>query len=251
MTFRIDFHVHTDASPDGRHSLARLAAAAKSAGLDAFAVTDHNLCTPAPPELDGVLLIPGCEVSTRQGHVLGLFLDVPLDLDALRQDGLPTGVAAVAEIHRCGGIAVLAHPYEKPGADPTVLDFRPDGVESANARASLKVRDANKRAAALAETWGLPALGGSDAHACQELGSAWTEVTCGQLTLPALKTAVLAGACGPVLVRNCTHLRKGLSQFTRRRRLGGLKNLAVGAAYTLYSGLLDIFTKKQEDKPCH
>lgn len=241
--FRIDPHIHTDASMDGRHSLTRLAAAAKAAGLDALAVTDHNLCTPVPRALEGVLLIPGCEVSTTQGHVLGLFLDAPLDLDGLRRGGLPAGKAAVEEIHRCGGIAVLAHPYEKPGADPASLDFRPDGVEAANARACLKVKDANQRAAVLASTWALPALGGSDAHAASELGGAWTEVACGELTLPALKAAVQSGACTPVLRRECSHLCKGLSQFTRRRRLGGLKNLAVGAAYTAWCGLLDILKK--------
>lgn len=250
MTFRIDLHVHTDASPDGLHSLARLAAVAGAAGLDAIAVTDHNLCTPVPPALDGVVLIPGCEVSTAQGHVLGLFLEEPLDLDALGRDGLPTGKAAVEEIRRRGGIAALAHPYEKPGADPKGFDFRPDAVEGANARACFKVRHANDLAAALAELWGLPATGGSDAHSGHEVGNACTEVECGELTLPALKAAVLSGACAPVLVRETPHFRKGLSQFARRRRQGGLKNLAVGAAYTAYCGILDIL-KKQEDEPCH
>ena len=44
--FRADLHVHTDASPDGRSPLAAIARAARRAGLDAVAVTDHEL----PPE---------------------------------------------------------------------------------------------------------------------------------------------------------------------------------------------------------
>lgn len=250
MTFRIDFHVHTDASPDGLTTLAEQAAAAKAAGLDAIAVTDHNLCTPVPRELNGVLMIPGCEVSTRGGHILGLFLEEPLDLDGLRRDGLPTGEAAVAEIHRRGGIAVLAHPYEKPGADPKGLEFRPDGVETVNARACFKVGDANEKAAALAEAWGLPATGGSDGHSKHETGNAWTEAECAELSLPALKAAVLTGACKPVLLRETPRFRKGLSQFQRRKRQGGIKNLAVGVAYVVCCGLLDIL-RKREDKPCH
>ena len=43
-----------------------------------------------PAELEGVLLIPGCEVSTQSGHITGLFLERPLDLKKLRRDGLPT-----------------------------------------------------------------------------------------------------------------------------------------------------------------
>lgn len=80
---RADLHVHTTASPDGRSALPELAAAARRAGLDALAVCDHDLCTPVPERLEGVLLIHACEVSTRAGHITGLFLDRPLDFQAL------------------------------------------------------------------------------------------------------------------------------------------------------------------------
>ena len=67
--YRVDLHLHTAASPDGRSSLEGIAKAAKAAGLDAIAVTDHDLCTPVPEVLEGVVLIPGCEVSTAAGHI--------------------------------------------------------------------------------------------------------------------------------------------------------------------------------------
>lgn len=243
MTFQLDLHVHTAASLDGLSSLEELTTAAREAGLDAVAVTDHNLCTPVPQRLNGVLLIPGCEVSTRQGHITGLFLDGPLDLDGLRKNGLPEGGEAIAEIHRRGGIAVLAHPYQSPNAAPEGFPFRPDCVEGANARAALKVKDANQRAAALAQDWGLPAVGGSDAHSRHEVGNARTQAEAAALTLPDLKAAILAGNCAPILVRNTSHLRKGLSQFAQRRRRGGLKNLAVGAAYLAWCAGLDLFQR--------
>lgn len=240
MICKIDLHVHTAASPDGLSSLEELTAAARAAGLDAVAITDHNLCTAAPQRLNEVLLIPGCEVSTRQGHITGLFLDGPLDLEGLRKNGLPQGGEAIEEIHRRGGVAVLAHPYQSPNAIPEDFDFRPDCVEGANARAALKVKDANERAAALAGRWGLPAVGGSDAHSRYEVGNAYTQAEAAALTPEALKAAVLTGNCAPVLVKNTPHLRKGLSQLARRRRRGGLKNLAVGAAYVIYCAVLDI-----------
>ena len=111
--FRADLHVHTSASPDGRSSLEAVARAARAAGLDAVAITDHDLCTPVPASLEGVLLIPGCEVSTRAGHITGLFLDRPLPLEALGR--LPAPEDAVAAIHQAGGLAVLAHPFHRPG----------------------------------------------------------------------------------------------------------------------------------------
>ena len=113
-TFHVDLHVHTSASPDGRPSLEEIARAARRAGLDAVAITDHDLCTPVPETLEGVLLIPGCEVSTRIGHITGLFLDRPLPLEEMGR--LPEPEAAVEAIRDAGGLAVLADPYQRPGA---------------------------------------------------------------------------------------------------------------------------------------
>lgn len=241
MTYRVDLHVHTDASDDGLSPLADQAAAARAAGLDAIAVTDHNQCTPVPAELNGVLLIPGCEVSTRDGHITGLFLEEPLDWQSLRTEGLPTGEAAAEEIHRRGGLAVLAHPFQSPRANPGRFTFPLDGVEAANSRADFKVRDANQRAAELARLWGLPAVGGSDGHARCEVGGAYTEVCCGERTLAELKRAIAAGDCRAVLVRKTPHYRKGLSQLGKARRRGGVKALAKGLAYLGYCGIRDLF----------
>ena len=241
MTFRIDLHVHTNASDDGLSSLTEQAAAAKAAGLHAMAVTDHNQCTPVPPALDGVLLIPGCEVSTQAGHILGLFLQAPLDLDSLRQEGLPTAEAACAEIHRKGGLAILAHPYQKPGAQPHPCPV--DGVEGANARAAFKVKDANEKALILAASWCLPATGGSDGHSRHEVGNACTEVECADLTLDALRDAIAAGACRPVLTRNTPHFRKGLSQLGKARRTGSPARVAKGLVYLGYCVARDLFRR--------
>lgn len=241
MSYRVDFHVHTDASDDGLSSLAQQAAAAKAAGLDAMAVTDHNLSTPVPEQLCGVLLIPGCEVSTTLGHITGLFLPQPLDWAALCSGGLPSGEMAVREIHRRGGLAVLAHPYQSPSADYTRVTLPVDAVEGANARAAFKNKQANELAAALARAWSLPAVGGSDAHAAQEVGNAYTEVYCDTLTLEALKAALQAGACRPVLRKNTPHYRKGLSQLGKARRLGGAKRLAKGIVYLGYCCARGIF----------
>lgn len=237
-TFRVDLHVHTDASPDGRASLEDVARGARRAGLDAAAITDHNLCTPLPAELAGVLLIPGCEVSTRAGHITGLFLERPLPLEELGH--LPEPAAAVAAIRAAGGLAVLAHPYQKPGAAPETFSFPLDGLETANARACFKVPDANRRAELLAEERGLAPVGGSDAHGTAELGAAWTELTARERTLPALREALAAGRSRAVLVRNTPRLQKGLSQWAKARREGGARRLVTAAAYIGYCGALDL-----------
>lgn len=239
MTCFLDLHVHTDASDDGRSTLAQMAAAARAAGIHAMAVTDHNLCTPVPAELEGVLLIPGCEVSTQSGHITGLFLERPLDLKNLRRDGLPTAQAACEEIHRCGGLAVLAHPFEKRNAQPCT-GAAYDAVEGCNARAEFKVRGANRMALELAGQLGLPAVGGSDGHSSREVGNARTRVEAESCSLAALRQAILQGNCAPELVRLTPHIRKGLSQWKKARRKGGVPALARGIAYLAYCVLLDL-----------
>ncbi len=242
--FSVDLHVHTSASPDGRSSLPALAAAAKAKGLHALAVTDHNLCTPVPAELDGVLLIPGCEVSTQAGHITGLFLERPLDLDMTGP--LPPPEAAVDAIHQAGGLAALAHPYQKPGAEPERLALPLDALETVNARAAFKVPDANRRAARLAQDWSLSVVGGSDAHDAAEVGNACTVLTAEELSLPALRRALLAGGRA-VLYRNTPHVRKGLSQWTKARRTG-LSRLPKAALYLAYCAALDLCNARRSPK---
>lgn len=106
--YKADLHVHTLASPDGRSTQEELARAARDRGLCALAVTDHDLCTPIDERRQeelGVLLIPGVEISTSIGHITGLFLERPVDLEGLGK--LPPPDKAVGAIHDAGGLAVL------------------------------------------------------------------------------------------------------------------------------------------------
>jgi predicted metal-dependent phosphoesterase TrpH len=242
MICKADLHVHSLASPDGRSTLGALAREARRRGLDALAVTDHNLCT-APPEQADVLFIPGTEISTAGGHVLGLFLERPTELPA---EPLPTAEAAVREIRRCGGLAVIAHPFESEKADRAALETLPlDGVECANARAAMKRRTANDEARALAARRGLPQTGGSDAHGADELAACWTELDAGACTLPELRAALAAGRSRAVFVRDCRWVQKGKSQLTKARRSGGLKKRLRACVYFAVCVFRDLRFRKE------
>lgn len=237
MELKIDLHVHSDASPDGRSTLDELARAAKARGLDAIAVCDHNRFTlETPEEREGVLLLPGCEVSTRTGHVLALFCRSPFPLPA----ELP-GLADASElIHGAGGIAVIAHPYTRADRDREDEARFLDGAECANARAFFHNPAANAMAEDFAARHGLIRTGGSDAHHAGEVGNCCTVARCAERTPEAVEAALRAGACRPVFVKNTSRTRKGLSQLTAARRRGGVKNLCVGLAYTVWCAGRDI-----------
>lgn len=235
MIIKADLHTHTLRSFDGRQSITQLVTAAKAKGLDAVAITDHGKYSKLPEFMEGILLIPGCEFYTTAGHMTGLFLEQPPELREM------TGPEAIDEIHRRGGIAVLAHPFQKPARREEEFDFTPDGLETANARADYKRKDANRLAADYAKRKNLTPIGGSDAHSPAEVGNAYTEIDCKALTLDAVKQAILEGNCKAILQKNTPHRMIGLSQLTRRRNMGGFKNLLIGILYLVKCVLKDIF----------
>lgn len=102
------FHVHTTRS-DGRSTPAQVAAAARAAGLHFVVLTDHNdFVRREPAFVNGVLLVPGVELSTASGHLVAFGLERPLEGARKGLDG----EAARAMVERAGGVSVLAHPVQ-------------------------------------------------------------------------------------------------------------------------------------------
>ena len=245
---RCDLHVHSDRSPDGRYPLDKLTAAAKKKGIDAIAICDHNICSPVPPSGD-VLIIPGTEVSTSEGHILGLFLARPLDYEKLTANGLPGAKAAIDEIHSAGGLAVLAHPFERRNEDGSSLhDLDVDLIECANPRADTRRWDANEKALRLALDMGKPAVGGSDAHGTSELGCAYTEADEDVVSTESIKKALLSGRCRPVLERRCTEREKRLSGWAKARRTKKPLKMIKPLCALILSPAIDL---AKGNKRCH
>lgn len=227
MKLLADLHVHSRASIDGRSSLDALIEAAKARGLSAITVSDHDLCTPLPARSD-ILLIPGAEITSSNGHILGLFLDRAIDFDALGP--YPALERAIAEIHACGGLAVLAHPFAPVKlTEEEVLSLPFDAIETANARAMLK-KSANEKARKLSEKANLPGTGGSDAHCAKELGGCVTEFDC-EPTLAAMKDALQTGKCQAKEIRPCKWVFKGLSKLRREKNCGTFSSRCKAFVY--------------------
>lgn len=228
MKYRIDLHLHTDASPDSRMCLQDAVKRAKKRGISAFAVSDHNRC-PAQEVFDrplrqGVLLIPSVEYSTECGHLLGLFLERACHVSG-QEEGRIRFSDAAAAIHAAGGLCILAHPFELTNRSPEEISScivahaaELDGLEILNPRATKKRQNANRLAAEALRLLPEGALrtAGSDAHTPGELGGASVTVEAEALTLPALRAALqepLDTSCG-----KCPHLAFARSQFIRLRK---------------------------------
>ena len=170
---RFDMHVHSRHSPDGRLTVQQLVEQAAFAGLSGFALTDHNTVD-GQREIPGavaafprVLIVPGVEVSTREGHLL------VYGVSELPPVGEPLD-KTTEWVRSRGAISVLAHPFRwSHGAGRRVgAGVQVDGVETVNGHSGEL---ANAKAAFLAARRGLPVLAGSDTHRSGEIGSAATE----------------------------------------------------------------------------
>lgn len=111
------YHVHTTRSHDGHGSLEEAVAAARELDARFLVLTEHNLVAPpSPRRVEGVLAIPGVEISAAAGHVVALGLDEPPK---------ERGAGVLEAIAEAGGFAALAHPVnlKRPWSDPSPEGF--------------------------------------------------------------------------------------------------------------------------------
>ena len=237
MELKLDLHVHSERSFDGVMTLEEIASLARAKGLHGVAVCDHGAALTGAPEIPDFLFIPGVELATQFGHLLGLFVTAPVETTDFYE--------AAAAIHAQGGLAVLAHPFEHNRDGARLLPAVPclDGVEVWNSRADRNIREANALAAAFAKEHGLPPFGGSDAHVPQEIGNAAVTVSAQSLTLEAVKAALLAGNV-TIEGRRGRARYAAQSQLTRRRKTGaGPLDYMRWAAFAAKCCLQDIFRR--------
>jgi predicted metal-dependent phosphoesterase TrpH len=175
VTVRVDPHVHSAASYDGRDPPELLLEQAAAVGLDAVVVTDHDRIDASiraaalAPDY-GLVGIPGAEISTAHGHLLGI------GIEELPDPGRPLD-ETVRTVRDLGGVAVVPHPFQRTrhGARRRVLDaVEIDGIETYNAWLFTGYR--NLRARAFARRNELTSLAGSDAHSVTTVGRAFTEM---------------------------------------------------------------------------
>lgn len=166
--WRVDLHMHTDASKDCLSRPVEVVRRARSRGLSRIAITDHDEIEGAfaARDHDPELVIVGEEVRTSEGlDLIGLYLT----------EHIPPGGTfreVAAEIHRQGGIVYLPHPFDAyRGTTESFLEDVADcvdAVEGFNARVHDPAR--NQRAQDWALERGLPLGAGSDAHVLWEIG---------------------------------------------------------------------------------
>jgi len=189
MLLKLDLHVHTSHSQDALTDPQAVAEIAKSRGLDGVAVTEHDLLMPL--ESDNILIIPGIEVSSKEGHVLGLggTTPVPKGLEAKR---------TIELLHEHGFLVVIPHPYDRssPWVDPLRLGSSIDAIETINS-SMIPFGSCKKKAENAARTLGLPMVAGSDSHIPSTIGDAYTLVETVAPTVESVLESIRSGKTTP------------------------------------------------------
>ena len=177
-----DLHIHSIHSHDGTASIpAILKYASEKTDLDVIAITDHDSLSGVKQAVDlapkyGLQVIPGCEISTAQGHLLGLFL----------HHSIPAGLTLIETLLRIGeqgGLAIAAHPEARGTSSLSFDDIRSAlnhpfarqilvGVEAFNG--GLIYTRSNIPAAVNSSHLPISQTGNSDAHILSMIGKGAT-----------------------------------------------------------------------------
>jgi len=191
LQLKIDMHVHTCYSKDSLITLEELLSYAKKRGLDGLAITDHDTIEGALKMASekSLLIIPGVEISSSEGHIVGLNITRPIPKKLSARE-------TVDRIHGAGGIAVACHPagFFRQSLRKHV-DSTFDAIEVMNS-AEIPFGRALKQSMRIASCLGKPQVAGSDAHFGPEIGCAYT-VLDSEPNVDDIVKAMCKGQCQP------------------------------------------------------
>jgi len=188
---KADLHVHSKYSQDSLITPKDLVYYARKSGLTAVAVTDHNRIDGAlkiAKETD-FLIIPGMEVSSRDGHIVALNI----------QESIDRGLSAdetIDRIQKAGGLAIAVHPFVLlKGSLGKHANGKFDAIETINASAFPFNRN-SKKAEEIAARYGKPRVAGTDAHYAPTIGCAYTVIE-SEPDFDDILKAIAKGQCQP------------------------------------------------------
>ena len=176
---RADLHLHTRAS-DGLMSARDLVDhVALKTSLDVIAITDHDETSASLEAHEWAVrqgykiqVVPGVEVTTRDGHLLALWVEE-------RPPALRNLQFTAEWVRERGGLCIAPHPFTRWTHSLNLGALRPAieqgliaGMEILNA--SLAGRASRPHAVRFANQHGLAGVGSSDAHMLSMVGLAWT-----------------------------------------------------------------------------
>lgn len=178
VSTKVDFHVHSSASYDCESSLDEILETCDRKGLDFIGLTDHNSVSNIDTALDmadsyNVDIIPGIEVSSKHGHIIGLGVTEEIEKNLSYSE-------TVDRIRSLEGFVLVPHPFQvlRHGVSKSkILSSKPDCIEAFNSRYFTGLRNIQSRKFAKASN--IPGIACSDSHRVEDIGKGHIKVSGG------------------------------------------------------------------------
>jgi len=192
VEWRGDLHMHTTCS-DGQNTYDEMVQKAIELHLDFIAITDHvgiserdchNASIVKCEAETRLLCLPGAELTARL-HLLAIGIHQRID------PKLPLN-AWVEEIHRQGGLAIAAHPYDKRWkyTEDELYHSALDAMECARGTPGE-----NQLQWQLSDRYNLPCVYNSDAHYQRDVGWRYNVCSVPIHSVADLKAALIGHKC--------------------------------------------------------
>jgi hypothetical protein len=195
---KLDLHIHSIYSDDSSIRLDDLIKYASKKKLDGFAVCDHDSLEAyerlkPKAEQNELIAIPGMEIKTNIGEVIGLFIEE--EIDTSNKDFF----TIVNLIKEKNGLVVIPHPFDflrrnhlkMSLMNKDLVEKYIDGIEVINSR--ILFSSCIKKAREFKKAHNLFETGGSDAHHKKEIGNGYTLVRdVEELSLQTIKQNLIA-----------------------------------------------------------
>jgi len=222
---KCNLHVHTGYSFDSNSSPKEIVDKAIKEGIDCLAITDHGEVKGALEAMEyakgkPILIIPGIEVKSKEGDVLGLNV----------KEKIPNGLSAketIRKIKEQGGFVIIPHPFGlfcKFRGNLKELIKEIDAIEILNASI---FGNGNEIAKKFAKENNLPFTVGTDSHFPNFIGKCYLEIPGENLSIEEIferikkKEGKIVGKEAGFFEKVIDHLRRNFVKL--KKHVGGKK----------------------------
>jgi hypothetical protein len=221
---KLDLHIHSQYSEDATGAPKQIIRSLKKKGIIGAAITDHNTTKGGIAALKiapkNFIIIPGIEISTRDGHLIGLNVKEELKKGLSLEE-------TVELVINSGGLPVVPHLFRMmSGIKESKLKQISGKISAIEVFNGCSVPKSNLKSARIAKKYNLGGTGGSDSHQPEYVGLAYTIFDCTDLSVDSILSEIEGkrtwgeGTTMPFRYRQ-DRMVKSIKQFFQR----GLKRI--------------------------